>query len=130
MDLLIDGTIDKPAYNQKKLAIELDLTGFEEAKVELMAPDLARQKVEKFLELMENLTGLHGLGNHSEKRQIVKNCFSNRTVVGKNFCLKPQSWLQTRKISELSPLVTQNDTLIELLRGFGGSSLYESDDAI
>jgi len=128
MDLLIDGTIDKPAYNQKKLAIELELTSFEEAKVKLMAPDLARQKVEMFLELMENLTGLHGLGNHAEKRQIVKDCFSNRTVVGKNLCLEPQTWLKSRKISELSPLVTQNDTLIELLRGFSGSSVDESEE--
>jgi len=71
----------------------------------------------------------NGLGNHAEKRQIVKNCFSNRTVVGKNLCLEPQTWLKSRKISELSPLVTKNDTLIELLSGFGRSSVDEPDDA-
>jgi hypothetical protein len=32
-----------------------------------------------------------------EKRVIVENCFSNRTVVGKTVCLEPYDWLEVGK---------------------------------
>ncbi|MDA7429968.1 recombinase family protein [Primorskyibacter aestuariivivens] len=118
MDLLIDGTIDKAGYDKKKLAIEIDLAGLEAQREKLQTPGDLREKLGTFLELMQSLAELHIRAHADEKRRIVQNCFSNRTVVGRNLFLKPDSWLEMRDVSELSPLVTQHDPLLEFLQRF------------
>ncbi|MFZ7093738.1 recombinase family protein [Primorskyibacter sp. 2E233] len=129
MDLLIDGTVDKAAYDNKKLQIELEIANLQEELERVQKAQVTEGLIEQFLELVKTLAELHILANHAEKRRIVKNCFSNRTVVGKNLCLEPYKWLNSRKISELSPLVTQHDPLLELLRGFGRSSEDDFEQA-
>ena len=53
----------------------------------------------QFLELMKSLAELYILAERDEKRVIVQNCFSNRTVSPKNVCLEPYDWLQRGKIA-------------------------------
>jgi hypothetical protein len=76
--------------------------------------DLLPDKLEKFIELMKTPTELHDSLVADEKRQMVRNVFSNRRVSGESVELEPYDWLADRKFADLSPLVTHVDTLIEL----------------
>jgi len=118
-DLLLDGTLDKEDFHQRRQALKLDLGELAQRRAEAARNHLSNAEMQKFLELMKSLEALHILANDDEKRWMVENCISNRTVVGKKLCLEPHSWLQERQISELSPLVTHNDPLLELIRRFG-----------
>ncbi|WP_167647427.1 recombinase family protein [Mameliella alba] len=129
MDLLLDGTIGQDDYNARRLKLRFDIESLEEATRELGESRITEAQAADLLELLKSLTQLHILGNSATKRRIVENCFSNRTVAGKNLCLEPYNWLQKAKFSELSPLVTQNDTLIELLRGDRRSEGDDLDEA-
>lgn len=114
-DLLIDGAVGQEDFNTRKRSLKLELAALAEEQEKLAKIHLSGARMEKFLELMKNLAGLHISANSDIKRVLVENCFSNRAVVGKKLCLEPYSWLKSRKISELTPLVSQNDPLLELL---------------
>ena len=129
MDLLLDGSIDQADYNERRLKLKLDLDALEETAKDLQKMRITDEQAGDLLELLKSLTQLYILGNSRIKRRIVENCFSNRTVVGKNPYLEPYIWLQEAKFSDLSPLVTQNDTLIELLRMFRSLGVDETDQA-
>ena len=113
-DLLIDGAITRDEHQAHKHSLSLELAALREDRANTAKFHLSEEEMVNFLELMKNLAQLHMSANEDEKRWMVDNCFSNRTVVGKDPCLKPYSWLQSRNFSELAPLVTQNDTLLEL----------------
>lgn len=113
-DLLIDCEISRDEYNQKKQSLAIELAHLKEERSAVDRFILSEVEMEKFLELMENLAGLHISAKPLEKRWMVENCFSNRTVVEKSLCLEPSNWLQVSEFMSLSPLVTSNDPLIEL----------------
>ncbi|MEW9920376.1 recombinase family protein [Marimonas sp. MJW-29] len=93
-DLLIDGAIDQETFQQKKQALALSIKSHRENLAALPDPRQIQQDRMDFLELMKNLTTLHICATPMEKREIVENAFSNRTVVRRNIELKPQHWLQ------------------------------------
>ena len=101
-DLLIDGVIDQSAYQTREHDGRLRLAELREELAQL--PDLAEQEVThmNFLELMKSLARLHIMAEPSEKRIIVENCFSNRTVIGKDVYLEPHNWLE--EIEMASPV--------------------------
>jgi site-specific DNA recombinase len=92
-DLLIDGTIDKATFHQRQQSLKLRLAELEEQLAEASNFDQVEQDRIKFLELMKSLVLLHENADPVEKRMIVENCFSNRTVVGKNPVLEAYNWL-------------------------------------
>lgn len=93
-DLLIDGTIDPQAYRARHRAGQLQLSELKEQLANL--PDQAQvaEHCHEFLELMKNLCLLYQMADPPEKRDIVENAFSNRTVAGKYVELEPYDWLQ------------------------------------
>lgn len=113
-DLLIDGDLDKGQFENRKRALSLERATLEEDLAEARKNELLPDKLEKFIELMKSLTELHDLLVDDEKRSLVRNVFSNRTVLDKSVELEPYDWLADRKFADLSPLVTHVDTLIEL----------------
>ncbi|MEL7252817.1 MAG: recombinase family protein [Pseudomonadota bacterium] len=113
-DLLIDGTVSKDDFHTKKQALAQELSDLQHQQEKAEETHLTGQRMEKFIELMKDLAGLHILAEPHEKRCMLEYCFSNRTVTGKKPQLEPHIWLESRKISELSPMVNQNDTLLEL----------------
>ncbi|RXV64724.1 recombinase family protein [Roseovarius sp. A46] len=115
-DLLVDGVITAEEHQTRRRTLSLELSALKEELEHTEKLQLSEAEMQKFLELMKNLAELHISANEHEKRWMVENCFSNRTVIGKEPFLEPNSWLQCREISELSPLVTQNDTLLELFK--------------
>jgi len=113
-DLLIDGTISKDDYHHRKRTLTMELSQLEQTRRDATKNHLSKERMEKYLELMKTLAGLYILAKPAERRILLENCFSNRTVIGNKPVLEPHSWLQARNFSELSPLVNHIDPLIEL----------------
>ena len=90
-DLLIDGTITKDDFNTRKQSLMLEINGLEGER--LQSEHLSSEEMETFLELTNSLAGLHKVAKPEEKREMVKNAFSNRHIAGKAVYLEPCSWL-------------------------------------
>lgn len=139
-DLLVDGLICEEEYQSRRKAATLELASLNEEWRKLNRNGVSAGKVAKFLELMKNISVLHRLLKPCEKREIVEHLFSNRVVDRKTICIKPLDWLIVHKISDLSPLVTRFDTLIELemhegaikvtWRGKGNEGEGDDDDSL
>ena len=96
-DLLIDGTISGDDHNTRKRGLTLERRTLEEERTNATQNHLKADELQKFLELMKTLVLLHVSAKPAEKRMMVQNCFSNRTVCGKKLCLEPQNWLVQAK---------------------------------
>lgn len=114
-DLLLDDAIDKATHAERKKALTLQLAGLRDERAEAVKCDLSAAELEEFLELITSLAELHILLKPDEKRYLLENCFSNRTVQANEPLLEPHSWLSWRDFAELTPLVTQIAPLLELL---------------
>ncbi|GGD35255.1 recombinase family protein [Sinisalibacter lacisalsi] len=114
-DLLIDFTITKTEYNDRKRRLTMELVDLKDERQKANEIGLSNQDMTQFLELMKNLAQLHISAKPLEKRWMVQNCFSNRTVTGRELCLEPSNWLQVRDVASLTPLVTQDGPILELL---------------
>ncbi len=97
-DLLIDGTLDQETFRTRERDAKLRLAELREERANLPDPAEAEATHMDFLELMKSLAELYIMAKPAEKRVIVKNCFSNRTVVGKNVCLEPRNWLKEGRV--------------------------------
>lgn len=96
-DLMIDGTIDADTYGQRKRDITMEIAQLRDERARLDQNNENTEHVEKFLELLKNLARLHRSAKPDEKRQIVENCFSNRSLTGKQLYLEPHNWLLEAK---------------------------------
>ncbi|NEK24203.1 recombinase family protein [Sulfitobacter sp. JBTF-M27] len=97
-DLLIDGTLDNETYVTKRKESSLKVAQLREELQKL--PDAAEIKAnaKQFIELMKTLAGLYQSLKRDEKREFIKNAFSNRTVVERKLTLEPHSWLTEAKV--------------------------------
>jgi site-specific DNA recombinase len=102
-DLLIDEAITKSDFDARKRVLAIETATLEEEHRIAQQDRLKDEDVEKFLELVTNLSLLYISGSDSEKRNLVENCFSNRTLSSKNLALEPQNWLSNVKIGEGVP---------------------------
>lgn len=96
-DLLIDGSIEQVTYQSRKQALEISLMALREELANLPDPQQIEQDRLDYLELMKSLAQLHSSASKAEKREIVENVFSNRTVIRRNVELEPFDWLQAGK---------------------------------
>ena len=92
-NLLIDGAIDRQLFAKKEQDLKLRLADLLDQRARVPDPAKLLEQRRDFLELMKNLAGLHEIAEPALKRRIVENCFSNRTVTGRELCLKPCNWL-------------------------------------
>lgn len=114
-DLLLDGAIDNDEHATRKRQLKLDKMQMEEDLEKAQENDLNEEDINQFLELVTNLAGLHICLDPGEKRYLVENCFSNRTVDASKPMIEPYSWLQSMEPAELTPLVSRIAPLLELL---------------
>ncbi|MDU8914022.1 hypothetical protein RXV88_22480, partial [Aestuariicoccus sp. MJ-SS9] len=84
-------------FGKKKRELTLSIAALEEELARQPDPAEIEANRMRFLELAKCLAQLHLQGTEAEKREIVENAFSNRTVVGKAVELKPHQWLQLRQ---------------------------------
>ena len=104
IDLLVDGAIEKNLFASRKQRLEIDLAASRERLRNMPDPEHVARNRMQFLELLQNLAQLYICAQDAEKRQIVENAFSNRTVVRNNVELEPYDWLRK---SNLGPLVLE-----------------------
>ena len=117
-DLLIDGAIDRAEHDTRKEALKLDLSELEDERAKAAQNDVSEDQLRRFLELTTSLAELHECAEPDEKRYLVENCFSNRTVSPDGPCLEPYSWLISRDFAELTPMVTHIVPLLEPVERF------------
>ncbi|MFN3889613.1 MAG: recombinase family protein [Beijerinckiaceae bacterium] len=113
-DLLVDGQIAQSDFERRKTSLALERKELSEALLKEQKSELLGAKLEKYIELMKNLTELHENARRDEKRTMLRALCSNLRVVEKRVEIEPKNWLFDRDFSDLSPLVTHLDTLIEL----------------
>ena len=102
-DLLIDGTIDRDAYDRRRAGLTQELNQLHEELENGSKKDLSPEEMQKFLELMKTLNLLYISANPAEKRRMVENAFSNRTVCPENVYLEPYNWLsEIKNVSSVS----------------------------
>ena len=107
-DLLIAGTLDDKTYREKKRDGEFKLAELRSELRRLPNKEQIEATAQQFIELMKSLTGLYEILKPAERRVLVENAFSNRTVIGKEPQLQPHSWLQEAK-NDLGVLVGAPD---------------------
>ena len=93
-DLLVDGTLDKTLFEKQKNKLELNLATAMERLGNMPDPKQVAQNRIQFLELMKSLSRLHICATASEKREIVENAFSNRSIIRNDVELERYDWLQ------------------------------------
>lgn len=93
-DTLINRLIDGDTFNTRKQALLLDRAAIEKKMEADAKKALEPNRVHKFLELVKSLYATYLIATKEEKRQIVQNATSNRTVFGKKFFVEPSNWLR------------------------------------
>lgn len=93
-DTLLDRLIDGDAFNARKQALLLERATVEEKMEADAKKALEPSRVHKFLELVKSLYATYLIATKDEKRQIVQNSTSNRTVFGKKVFVEPSNWLR------------------------------------
>jgi site-specific DNA recombinase len=96
-DLLLDGMIDKDAYQTKKAALLIEQRRLAEEHDFAAENTVTEFRLRKFLELATNLTQLYQRAAQPEKRRIVEWATSNRTATGKGVYFEPSKWLSGTK---------------------------------
>ncbi|MGC9417824.1 MAG: recombinase family protein [Rhodovulum sp.] len=91
-DLLIDGTLDEATYREKKRSTQLALCDLEEELANLPDCRVIAAHHAKFIELLKDLAALYETLKPAEKRVLLENTFSNRTVKGKEAHFSTYSW--------------------------------------
>ncbi len=92
-DLLIDASIGQDDFNRRKQGLLLEIADLRQSRADQQQNRFPPEDLEKFLELMKNLAGLHRSARSEEKRQLVENCFSNRVLIEKELAVEPANWL-------------------------------------
>jgi len=131
-DLLIDGVLDNAAFQTRERDGKLRIAELQEELANLPDPAAEAAMHMNFLELMKSLAELQIMAKPDEKRCIVENCFSNRTVSGKEVYLEPYDWLREGKIGR-PVLVGAHSrdtprTIIKLLDILNGTQSNKEDD--
>lgn len=92
-DAFIDNMVDQDTYQTRRQAL---LTSTIRLREEIENRRSARNRVpdpRRFFEHMKSLPNLFISADSAERREIVEITSSNRSVVGKNVCVEPASWL-------------------------------------
>ena len=97
MDMLLDGLIDRDAFQAKKQALLLEQRRLDEQHEQATSNTVTEGALRKFLELATNLALLYQSAAKPEKRRIVEWATSNRTASGKSVCFEPSKWLKGTK---------------------------------
>ena len=93
-DLLVDGNIDKPAYEVRKQNIEFELGQLRE---ELQRIERNQVKLADFDELLSMATDLGTLyedAEPAEKRRLIRNCVARSTVQDGKITVHKADWLE------------------------------------
>jgi len=78
MDIYLEGGIERPLFEEKKLALLVEQRMFEERRSQIATgQDFVQQDLMKYLELLESLSLSYGTTIPAEKRGLIKSVTSN-----------------------------------------------------
>lgn len=83
-DLLIDGTLDRTAYQTKKESIDRELIGVREEVENLDQGGNSREETEDFLSHASALANFEKIGSEESANAVIKSAVSNIAVSGKD----------------------------------------------
>jgi site-specific DNA recombinase len=92
-DALLEQLIDKQTFQERKITLDQEEAGLEEALGNGGDIDRSRTLAQKYLELMKSLVASHGLAGQAQKARLVQIAMSNCSLAGKELCLQPYNWL-------------------------------------
>ena len=94
-DAFIDGVLEKPIFEERKAALVIEEREIRDRIHDLEAGNsLALKKLEEFLELIKNAPFLYKNANTQEKRELIRNLFSNLTLIDRNVSVEPNASVQ------------------------------------
>jgi DNA invertase Pin-like site-specific DNA recombinase len=102
-DALIDGLIDKDAYQSRNEKLLFEQRRLQEKLKNPVDPDAEKQRLRNFLEQVKSLAPLYESAKPHEKRNILRWATSNRTVAGKSIALEPSNWLEAAQFVLTAP---------------------------
>ena len=102
-DALIDGLIDKDAFQSRNEKLLFEHRRLQEKLRVPIDPDAEKERLRKFLEQVKSLAPLYDSAKSHEKRNIVRWATSNRTVAGKSVEFKPSNWLEAAQFVLAAP---------------------------
>jgi len=129
-DAFIDGMVEKPLFEERKATLVIEEREIREHIHDLEARNgLGLRKLEEFLELAKDAPFLYKNADPDEKRDLVRNLFSNLRLIDKNVSVEPHPSVQVLvnrpKITYGTPYRvihrTWNTILERLLKHFSGS---------
>ncbi|MEM7068723.1 MAG: recombinase family protein [Pseudomonadota bacterium] len=119
-DAIIDGCIDKQAHSRRREKLLFERSEILDAQRKSENQHGIPSLIGQFLELVKSLAEYYKIGIPTEKREIVKLAFSNRTVFAGNVVVEPSNWLRDAQtaINGLAgdPHRTRNRTFEENLQ--------------
>lgn len=102
-DALIDGLIDKDAYESRNEKLLFEQRRLQEKLKDPVDPDAEKERLRKFLEQVKSLAPLYDSAKPHEKRNIVRWATSNRTVAEKSIAFEPSNWLEAAQFVLTAP---------------------------
>lgn len=117
MDLLVDGAINKDAYQLRKENFEFDLQHLREELTGLERQCASREDYEQLLELATDLVPLYQASLPPFKRRLIKNCLENRRTLGGGVSADPARWLlELPKFAESRSEIPDGSVFSETVR--------------
>lgn len=92
-DGYLTGTIDEKTFASRKVSLEFRQAELSERANIHQTKQEKNTSTRKFLEHVQSLARTYFFANHSEKRQLLDLCFSNKSIFAKNVEIAPQEWL-------------------------------------
>lgn len=93
-DLLIDGTLERSDYTDRKAQSDQRLLDLNQRLAELPDAGKLQQMLRDLAELQTKLCFTYEMATAEEKREFIQNVWPNRKIIGKNVVVEPSPWLQ------------------------------------
>lgn len=93
-DLLVDGAIDKSAYELRKQNLNFEAQQLREELERLQIAKATEDDVEKLLNLATDLADLYQASPPAQKRAMIRNCLVEPKVTDRKFEARPTNWLE------------------------------------
>ena len=92
-DLLIDGVLGNNDFDQRKRTLTLELAQLEENLADARRNTITEHDIDSFLDHMKSLATLYKASLDDEKRQLLENAFSKRTVTEDRVHFEVAPWI-------------------------------------
>lgn len=127
IDLLVDGTIDKPTYNLKKELFEKELLNIKQ-EIEWLEnkSKLIIWNAEEILDFSLNAQNMFKIWDSSTKRVIAKNLGLHSVLYNKNLYVKLEKWFEVIK-DNANWIWAKNAPIAPIVKGTSNGLLVPSD---